>query len=281
MKYKLARQKVFNFFDQPKGFFARAVQTIIVTLIILSVAAFLIETFYKGLTSEQIEFLYWFEMVAVGVFSVEYVLRLWSVSSRLRHIVNFYSIIDLLAILPFFLLESNFAFIRALRVLRLLRASKLFRVAKVMRPIWDVSHEKIVSITRIVQENVVKNIIVIVLLVVMYRPIEEFISGVNPEFFGDIIFATSIFVLAAMFGFFSLSYRDFNNEKLGNRLLIHLTSAMLMWPIGVMFIVIQHILTMQIGSTPFVLIVAMWCVYVAVVLWDFSNVKKVEERLEK
>ncbi|MBT3539051.1 ion transporter [Candidatus Parcubacteria bacterium] len=278
----ITKQKVSQFFEQPRGFFARFVQVIIITFILLSVVAFLVETFYSSiLQSNQKEYLHLLEIVAVTIFSIEYALRLWAAPSRGRFIINFYSIIDLLAILPFFLLESNFAFIRALRVLRLLRASKLFRVAKIMRPIWDVSKEKMVSIVRIVQENVVKNIIVIVVLIFVYKPIQEFVGSINPEFFGDITFATSIFVLAAMFGFFSLSYSDFNNEKLGNRLLIHLTSAMLMWPIGVMFIVIQHVLTLQIGSTPTLLVVPMWFVYGAVVLWDFSNVKKVEERLEK
>lgn len=80
-----------------------------------------------------------FEVLSVVVFTVEYVARLWSctvdprfsgpIRGRIRLAFRAMSIIDLLAILPFYLPFCG-ADLRALRVLRLLR---ILRVAKVAR----------------------------------------------------------------------------------------------------------------------------------------------------
>ena len=86
--------------------------------------------------------LYWFEVFTVSVFSIEYVLRVWScveaaeprgrsaLATRLRFMGSFHAIIDLLAILPFYLLAFgvfgtlDMRFLRAVRLLRVLKLTR-------------------------------------------------------------------------------------------------------------------------------------------------------------
>ena len=85
------------------------------------------------------KWLYNFELFSVVVFSVEYVARVWSapakrgvdftdspLRSRFRYIFSFYGLIDLVAILPFYI-QALFPGLdlRVLRALRLLRILKL------------------------------------------------------------------------------------------------------------------------------------------------------------
>jgi len=55
------------------------------------------------------------------IFAAEYVLRFWSAEDKLKYIFSFYAIIDLMAILPFFLGVVDISFIRLLRWFRILR----------------------------------------------------------------------------------------------------------------------------------------------------------------
>lgn len=55
------------------------------------------------------------------IFAVEYVLRLWSAENKIKYFLSLYSIIDLIAILPFFLGAIDLSFIRLLRWFRILR----------------------------------------------------------------------------------------------------------------------------------------------------------------
>ncbi|MBD2436679.1 ion transporter [Nostoc sp. FACHB-110] len=55
------------------------------------------------------------------IFAVEYLLRFWSAENKVKYIFSFYAIIDLMAILPFFLGVVDISFIRLLRWFRILR----------------------------------------------------------------------------------------------------------------------------------------------------------------
>jgi len=85
-------------------------------------------------------FFFYFEVVTVAVFTVEYILRLWTADlsfsrirpavARLRYIRSPMAIVDLLAVLPFylpFIFPMNMIMIRLLRFLRLIRLAKLGR----------------------------------------------------------------------------------------------------------------------------------------------------------
>lgn len=116
---------------------------VIITLIILNVVAFALET-VPSIEARYGDALYAFEILSVIVFTIEYALRIWSAvevpflqrmpawEARVRFAARPYLIIDLLAILPFYL---SFLFpvdLRVLRVLRLLRFLKLSRYSPAM-----------------------------------------------------------------------------------------------------------------------------------------------------
>jgi voltage-gated potassium channel len=69
-----------------------------------------------------------FEVFCVAVYTVEYGVRVYRAHPRWKYLVSFYGIIDLLAILPFYLMVAfNLQALRAFRLLRLLRLFKLIR----------------------------------------------------------------------------------------------------------------------------------------------------------
>ncbi len=92
--------------------------------IILSLASFAVET-VEGLSANIKLILDWIEITTVAIFSVEYILRIWLNDKKLAYIFSFFGIIDLVAILPFYL--STGIDLRSIRILRLMR---LFRILK-------------------------------------------------------------------------------------------------------------------------------------------------------
>lgn len=110
-----------NHLDTPLGTW------LIVSLILFSVACFSIETL-PDLSESTLQFLHRAEIVVVGLFTAEYLYRIYAAERRLKFIFSLHGLIDLLAILPFYL-----AFAVDLRTLRLLRLLRLLRVLKLMR----------------------------------------------------------------------------------------------------------------------------------------------------
>ena len=84
------------------------------------------------------QWFHWFDIFSVGVFTVEYLLRLYlapedeelknKTNARLRHVSSPFAVIDFLAVAPFYLQAFIPIDLRVLRFLRLLRILKLFRV---------------------------------------------------------------------------------------------------------------------------------------------------------
>lgn len=96
-------------------------------LIILSAITFSIETL-PNLKPQTRVVLYSIETFCVIVFSFEYIARIYVADNKFKFIFSFFGIIDLLAILPFYL-----SFGIDLRSLRLLRMFRLFRLFKLVR----------------------------------------------------------------------------------------------------------------------------------------------------
>ena len=104
---------------------------VIQLLIILSLVTFSIETLPE-LDSGLIKVLNQFELVCVIIFSIEYILRLF-LTPKFKYVFSFFGIIDLLAILPFYLASGiDLRSVRVLRLLRLVRVFKLFKYNNAM-----------------------------------------------------------------------------------------------------------------------------------------------------
>ncbi|WP_052733004.1 ion transporter [Hymenobacter terrenus] len=128
----------------------RFTDTLLISLVLLNTVAVIMESvphLYQQYRS-------WFtgiEIISVYVFTLEYVARVWSavedrrfrhpISGRLRFAFTPFALIDLLAILPFYLTLGGFD-LRFLRVVRLFRVLKVTRYVKALRLIQKVVRRK-------------------------------------------------------------------------------------------------------------------------------------------
>ena len=96
-------------------------------LIAVSLVSFSIETL-PGLSDSTYALLANIELVIVIIFTIEYVLRVILTERKLSYVFSFYGIIDLIAILPFYLTSG--VSLQTLRTLRFLRLFRIFKLAR-------------------------------------------------------------------------------------------------------------------------------------------------------
>ncbi len=124
------------------------------TLIVLNVVAIILES-VPEIHRQFNSFLLGFEIFSVVVFTIEYLLRIYisdithpaptRLKSARKFIFSAFGIIDLLAILPFylpFIVRIDLRFLRILRLLRFMRILKITRYNKSLYLIWSVIKEK-------------------------------------------------------------------------------------------------------------------------------------------
>lgn len=162
----------------------------IMTLISLNILDIVLES-VQSLNQDYRELFYGFEVFSVVVFSVEYLLRLWScveassgkyrsaVLGRLRLAVTPMALVDLLAVLPFYLAMFFTLDLRFLRALRLLRVFKLTRYSPAMNMLLTVLREETRSIGAAC-------FILMIVLVIASSGIYLFEHRAQPDAFGSI-----------------------------------------------------------------------------------------------
>ena len=113
----------------------------IVVLIMSNVIAVILES-YEPIGGKYREAFYMLNLISVLIFTIEYFSRVWAsieaerydkstpIRSRLKYVCSAVAIIDLLAILPFyiaFIVPIDLRYLRLLRMLRLLKLTHYFR----------------------------------------------------------------------------------------------------------------------------------------------------------
>ena len=120
----MSLREVINETDTPAG---RRFDITIQFLIVVSLVASAIDTL-PTLSAETHAALRRVELVTVAIFTVEYLARLLTAPRPLRFASSFFGLVDLAAILPFYLATGlDLRAVRAFRLLRLTRLLKLLR----------------------------------------------------------------------------------------------------------------------------------------------------------
>jgi voltage-gated potassium channel len=164
----------------------------IMTLISLNVVAVILET-EKTLSSRYVSFFDSFEIFSVLIFTIEYLLRIWTcttdkkyqdpIKGRIRFILTPLAIVDLMAILPFYLpmiITLDLRFIRAVRLFRLVRIFKMGRYSESLRLLENVFKEK--------KEALLITIFMVFILLVIASSLMYFVENeAQPEVFSSIL----------------------------------------------------------------------------------------------
>lgn len=110
----------------------RAFDITILVLIVYSVITLSIETL-PNLSEQTSAFLRFSEFTVTLIFTIEYILRITTSENKFRYLFSFYGLIDLIAILPFYL--SLGIDLRGVRVFRLFRVFRLLKLTRYTRAI--------------------------------------------------------------------------------------------------------------------------------------------------
>lgn len=147
------RKRIYDVIESsdPEDWKGKWFDDFMIVLIVTNVVAVVLET-VESLSVAYKTFFYVFELFSVAVFSIEYVLRIWTavesednrfrppVAGRVRYSMTWLALIDAIAILPFYLEAFLSVDLRFMRVFRLLRLLKLTRYSTALQTLGAAVH---------------------------------------------------------------------------------------------------------------------------------------------
>lgn len=187
MIYQKIKHRIFEIIEKAeKGDYASIIfDYFIMILICINSLSVFVETFDISNTTQII--LSKIEFFSIIVFSIEYILRLWTANylyeknnhivARLKYCFSFMALIDLFAILPFYI---PFFIKVDLRVLRMLRLFRLSRIIKVNR--YTESLYKVIEVIKNKSSELISSIFVLFLLMLISSILIYYLeSPVQPD----------------------------------------------------------------------------------------------------
>jgi voltage-gated potassium channel len=172
------RERTYHFLNSTKAAdgAAHAFNLFIIALILLNITAMVLES-VKEIRAFLPRFFWWFECFSVAVFSVEYTLRVWScveepkyrrpILGRLRFAVTPLALVDLSAVLPFYLrfIPTDLRIMRMFRMIRIMRIMRIARVAKLGR--YSESFQMLLRIVQSRREPLLSSLAILLILAVV------------------------------------------------------------------------------------------------------------------
>ena len=168
---------------------SRIVNLVLILLITMNVVAIFLET-VDPIYAQYGQAFWYFEVFSVAIFTIEYLARVWSsidleeakdnrpIRGRLRYMLTPIALVDLIAILPFYLSLYLGMDLRFLRVMRLLRLFKLTRYSPALGALLDVIQKEADALLAAI-------VVLLMMLVISAGGIYLLENELQPETFGS------------------------------------------------------------------------------------------------
>lgn len=163
---------------------------VLITIITLNAIAIVLHT-VPAYNHKYARLFYDFELFSVLFFTVEYALRVWVCVEndryqhpfwgRLRYVVSVSAIIDLLAIVPFYvsLFATDLAIVRILRLFRIFRLFRISKYSHAYRMILQVIQEK--------KEELILSLVMVVFMLIIISSVMYYVEhSAQPQVFSSI-----------------------------------------------------------------------------------------------
>ena len=135
---------------------SRNIDLFLMALVVVNIISITLES-VPQIYADHKKLFIWIEIISVGIFTVEYLCRVWvaprqisgpygfagACKARVKYMLSFSGLVELLSILPFYL-RAFFPYLdlRILRALRLLRILKLSHYNSAMEDLFEAIHEE-------------------------------------------------------------------------------------------------------------------------------------------
>jgi len=187
------KRRIFETLEKDHGDdkLSRRFDIFIMTMILLNVAAVIIETVDS--IHDQIPLVFeYFEYISVFVFSLEYVARVWTCTyyekyshpfvGRIKFAFSFMAIVDLLAIMPFYLPLLFSIDGRVLRILRLFRIVRIFKMGR-----YSTAFNMIVRVVSRRREELLVTLTIVFVMLILASSLMYYVENeAQPDAFSNI-----------------------------------------------------------------------------------------------
>lgn len=146
---------------------------------------------------------------------------------------------------------------------------------KISQSLNPTIQSKPLSISRLIKENIVKNILILFFSILFYSPLLQALTQIQPTQLSDFLLILSMFIVAICFANFTFTYERSNLLLVSQRLFSHFVTFIFM----LLLALLLEALIISVGSVyPSlyqIIFIFSVLIYLSVALYDFWDILRV------
>lgn len=172
------REKLYTIIFEADTKAGKAFDISLLLCIVLSVVVIMLES-VSALQLQYGDWLRALEWIFTIIFTAEYLARIWTVRNRLKYVLSFYGILDLIALLPSYI-AIFIAGTQSLMVIRSLRLIRMFRILKLSRYVGE--GQNLLRALRASQHKITVFLVTVISSVIIAGTVMYLIEGAKNGF---------------------------------------------------------------------------------------------------
>ena len=131
---------------------------------------------------------------------------------------------------------------------------------------------------KILIENIVKNTVILILLLVFYQPLLNLFKSINSEHYGSLLITASLLIMAVLFADYAFTYEHTKMKSFFNRFISYGTTFLTILCTGLMLESVVILVNLETGLNVWVITFVAVAFYISLVMYDFWDLLR--SRLE-
>ena len=125
---------------------------------------------------------------------------------------------------------------------------------------------------KILIENTIKNIIILILLFILYKPAQDLFKNIGSEHYGNLLITTSLLIMAVLFADYAFTYAHTKMNNFFDRYLSHGITFIIMLCTGLMLESVVILVNLETSINVWVITFVSVAFYISLIMFDYWDI---------
>jgi len=125
---------------------------------------------------------------------------------------------------------------------------------------------------KILIENTVKNLIILILLFILYRPMLDLFKNISSEHYSDLLIVTSLLIMAVLFADYAFTYEHTRMESFWDRYLSHSVTFIVLLCTGLMLESVVILINLETNTNVWIITFIAVAFYISLAMYDYWDI---------
>lgn len=125
---------------------------------------------------------------------------------------------------------------------------------------------------KILLENTIKNTLILILLLILYKPMQDLFTNIGSEHYGNLLVTTSLLIMAVLFADYAFTYAHTKMKSPIDRYFSHSITFIIMLCTGLMLESVMILINLETGVNVWIITFVSAAFFLSLIMYDYWDI---------